>query len=488
MPDFKLESRRCRQCLLTFEPQDERGFCPHCARAFAFSTGEKNLLWRRQTDLFLNFRDDLGQGPADVLVLWSGGSDSTLTLYEAKYTLKLRVIALQFECLFERKGVLDASKEFLKQHRIPLITIKSDIRAMFRECHAGELEISEQAIADFPWDNFHASGDRSFVWKGAQILARKLNIRRVICGNNLIQFEPLTALNAPQSFGEQFISTHLSLLNPIRILLVYPDHLLLHLPMALGLTKEKKQQRLSEIGYQLPDYCYVTTESDTELGLLLSAISKKWYPTRTYIPYASAYGEFLSGYITREQWLEELVRVNTYSAEDLESAARRLRELIIQDQQSSDITLTINEEFSALFRDKEVKPMMNEVLVELVHNQRLLMTEQLIRMGKPGLAAAHARKAVELLPDEKDSYLFLGLALIKAERFEEALAVYGKGGQKFPTDHAFPVQKAVVYHRMKAPGKALALLNKLDANLPGAPPNIAKVIRALRKACTEMAP
>jgi len=483
MTDFELKSQRCSRCMLSFPLHKDKNTCHHCTRAFSFSCDEKKILWQQQLELFLNFQTDLGQGTADAIVLWSGGSDSTLTLYEAKYTLNLRVIALQFECFFERLGMQEAAGAFLKKHQIPLITMKADIRAMFHECHAGEQQISEQCIADFPWDVFHASGDRSFVWKGAQIVARYLNIRRVICGNNLIEFNPYTPRTHPNTFGDQFINAHLDLLNPIRILLVYPDHILLHLPMAMGLTKEKKLKRLKEIGYQLPDYCYTTTESDTELGLLLSAISKKWYPTKTYIPYASAFGEFLSEYITREQWLEELIKVNTYTADDIDSATQRLRDLITQDKLNSDISITVNDAFQGLFNGRDIKPVMNEILIELTHNQKLLMTEQLIRMGKPAIAATHAKKALELRPWDRESHLYLGISLLKAADFGQALYVFGQARLKFPKDFEIRFQEAVAHYHMKTPEKALALLDQMENSIPGPSEPIRRLILDLREAC-----
>jgi len=439
------------------DASDESGLCPTCRYAFSFSPETKKALWQKQLYLFLNF-DQNPENHVDALVLWSGGSDSTLALYDAKYQLGLKVAALKFECFFERQGIQEASAEFLRKHEIPLITIMVDIRAMFFQCHKDEKEVSEKLLADFPWDSFHASGARSFVWKGAEIIAKKLGVRRVICGNNLIDFGLYKAKQAPSSMGDKFIRDHLELLNPIRILLVYENHLLLNLPMALGYTKKRKKQRLKEISYLLPEYCYATTESDTELGLLLSAISKKWYPLKTYIPYASAFGEFLSGYITREQWLEDLLKVNTYTPEDVQLAAQHFRELLVKVPLIDKISVTVNAAFREQLPEIDSQAFVNSVLTDISHNHKILLVEYLLNIGKPDVAVEYAKKAVELCPEDPIGYLYQSVALQRSGEFDKALTVSRKGYKRYPEHFMLGFLTAIIHSELKQPDLALEIL------------------------------
>ena len=460
MSDFILSSKKCKSCMLEIRegvPDDGSGICPTCRYAFSFTPETKAALWKKQLDLFLNFDPD-PNSPFDALVLWSGGSDSTLALYEAKYTLGLKVAALKFECFFERTGTQAAAADFLDKHDIPVITIKVDIREMFVQCHKDEGQVSEKLLADFPWDSFHASGDRSFVWKGAEIIARKLGVKRVICGNNLIDFGLYKPKQAPSSMGEQFIRDHVDVLNPIRILLVYEHHLLLNLPMALGFTKQRKTQRLAEIGYLLPEYCYATTESDTELGVLLSALTKKWYPFRMYIPYASAFGEFLSGYISREQWLEDLLKVNAYTSEDVEYAARHFRGLLANESLVDSLSVNVNSIFCDQYAGMDSQAFVDEVLIEISHNHKILLVEYLLKIGKHDSAAGYAQKAIDICPEDPVGYLYQSVALQRGNRLEEALAVCRKGHQKWPDHFMLGFQAAILHAGLKRPDLALEIL------------------------------
>ena len=79
----------------------------------------------------------------------------------------------------------------------------------------------------------------------------------------------------------------------------------------MGYTRKKKIEKLWDLGITWKKEYLRTTESDCDLGLVLPAIERLTHAQSR--PKAGAMREFLSGYLTREEWLESLVRANTFT-------------------------------------------------------------------------------------------------------------------------------------------------------------------------------
>ena len=239
------------------------------------------------------------------------------------------------------------------------------------------------------------------------------------------------------------------------------DHLLINLPPALGYTKKVKRKKLLEIDYRLPDACYITTESDSELGLLLPAAAKKVYPQTMRRPDASAYQEFLSGYITREQWLEEFIKANNFSADDVEHAMQHLCKLIQQHKLNHEISITINQSCLQEFNRIDFKTAKNKILNYILYNKKILLSRYLIDTGKIIPAIEYAEEAINMCPYEKFGYQYLGAALTKNNKYNEALSVYLQGLARSYKDSNLLLGQATAYYALDQPELALRIVNHL---------------------------
>ena len=122
MEDSKL--LMCTQCLLpqTHETisYDNRGVCSVC-----FNSSEKDLVnWSsRKKELFRITEEVKTQGKNyDCVVPFSGGKDSTFSLYYVVKTLKLRPLVASFDHGFYRSGLLENRDQVLKQLGVDFIS------------------------------------------------------------------------------------------------------------------------------------------------------------------------------------------------------------------------------------------------------------------------------------------------------------------------------------------------------------------------------
>jgi 7-cyano-7-deazaguanine synthase in queuosine biosynthesis len=332
--DFIPSTKICSYCLQLFNESDEKisgkgkpaEVCSGCRSAFYISSHKKRYLWDKQLKLFLNYKsNECFKDSPDILAAYSGGTDSTLALYIAKEELKLDVVALRFSISWERAGVDEQAKEFCLRYRIPLITINVDLKSIFSKCYRRTQKLSDKTIVDYPWCELCSMGNKSVVRNGTKYVADLLKINRVITGNNIASFEKsVPVIKKPQSETEQFQKKYSKWLYPTCILGFFSDYISINLPLAYGYNKEKKKKKLSEIGYILPDHYFRTPGSECQWALLHPCAIKSFDPSPQPAK-ASAYYEFLSGYITREEWLEELVKTNFFSREDSKSAKQFIR-------------------------------------------------------------------------------------------------------------------------------------------------------------------
>lgn len=345
--DFIPPSNLCRHCLTLFKNTNSQKkglqeICPGCRQALTVNTRKRNKLWKKQLNLFLNYKPKKSSSYGlDVLVAYSGGIDSTIALYLARRQFRLNVLAVQFRNPWQRSVISRLSEQFCLKHRIPLIVISVDLKSVFLQNHKDVYRIKNGDIFNFPWCELCAEGG-GYVWKGINAAAKFLNITRVISGNNFAHF--LHSLPQLEGFNQEvkaFIRQNKEFLLPTSILEFYPDSIGLSLLKGLRYSKKRERETLRKINYRLPDNYFRTTESDCNLGILLPCIARSFGPASSS-PRGSAYQEFLSGTLSREEWKTSLLRAINFTREDSEAALKFMKKSLFQHVSSKPLTLRFN--------------------------------------------------------------------------------------------------------------------------------------------------
>ena len=125
---------------------------------------------------------------------------------------------------------------------------------------------------------------------------------------------------------ESFRRKHKQILEWPSVLGVGDTFMRLALLKSLDYTNSDIEDKLAEIGYDFPAYCRRTYGTDCKLALLLPCASKLYGQKSK--PTSGAFQEFLWRTMTREQWLEYLIRVNNFSKNDSKLAIRYLKKEI----------------------------------------------------------------------------------------------------------------------------------------------------------------
>lgn len=459
--DFVSLTKICKHCLLHVVDKQKyvasAEICSQCNDSLSVDVKTRKKLWKRQLQLFLNYKSKIGKNP-DVLVLYSGGTDSTLALYLAKEKLKLNVIALMFDYPWARPEINKKADEFCSRYHIPLIRIKIDLKAIFLSCYDNVKKVSNKTIINYPWCEMMcgALGGSPFLQVGIQYVTRLLKIERVITGNNFAFFRaPVTIIKNPKTKLQRFINKYNKLFYLTSILgfdLEY-NHMVLYLPIACGYNRNKKTETLSKIGFSLPEHYFRTPGSDCQLSVLLPC-THKLLTSELVEPRASAYLEFLSGYLTREEWYEQIIKTNNFTDEDSKEAMEVLRHSLVSHTSNDIISITFNDVFFKKmhnFDEKYFKFELTKHLQEKIYGHYY-------KLGKHKKAITEVRKAIK--SDNKNSvyYEILGASYTKTKQYKEAIGAFKKAEKLNPEKEALNFSLARCYRQ-------IGQINRFDEEL-----------------------
>lgn len=416
--DFVPLDKPCKHCLINIVDTQEKsalkGVCSECNDSLSVDIKTRRKLWKQQLQLFLNYKD---KEKSEVLVLYSGGTDSTLALYIAKQELKLNVIALMFDFGWGRPEIDKNAEEFCLKYQIPLIRIQIDLKAMFLNCYGNVKKVSDKAIINYPWCKLCAEGDSSFLWWGMKKVARLLKIERVITGCNVACFRiPVVIVKNTKTKIRHFISKHKKWLHPTSILKFTSNFIMINLPIACGYNRNTKMEMLHKIGFSLPEHYSRTPGSECNLALLLPC-AQKLLDSSLIMPKASAYSEFLSGYLTREEWLEELAKTNHFTKEDSKAAAEFLRYSLGTHTPNNIVSIMFNNVFFEKKRYFNKQSFESELIKQI--KERVYWHYYEFKKYKKLIKEIH--KEIKL--DNKNSayYEILGKSYYKTKQYKKAI-------------------------------------------------------------------
>ena len=115
----------CNQCVLdenfpgiTF---DDKGICNHCRHNK--EEGERLLLKKKFEDKFIGLIEEYkGKNSYDCLLAYSGGKDSTYTLYLLKKKYGLRVLALSYDNWFQSQKATENIRNVVQHLNVDHLT------------------------------------------------------------------------------------------------------------------------------------------------------------------------------------------------------------------------------------------------------------------------------------------------------------------------------------------------------------------------------
>lgn len=427
--DFVPLAKFCKHCLINIVDTQEKnalkGVCSECNDSLSVDIKTRRKLWKQQLQLFLNYKN---KEKSDVLVLYSGGKDSTLALYIAKQELKLNVIALMFDFGWGRPEVNKNAEEFCLKYQIPLIRIQIDLTAMFLNCYGNVKKVSDKAIINYPWCKLCGEGKSSFIWWGMNKVARLLKIERVITGNNFACFRtPVVIEKNTKTKIQHFISKHNKWLHPTSILGFTPNVIMINLPIACGYNRNTKMEILHKIGFSLPEHYFRTPGSECNLALLLPC-AQKLLDSSLIMPKASAYSEFLSGYLTREEWLEELLKTNHFTKKDSKVAMEFLRYSLVAHTSNNVVSIMFNDVFFEKMRYFNKQSFESKLIKQI--KERIYWYYH--RFKKYKKLIKEVRQEIKL--DNKNSayYEILGESYYKTNQYKKAINALKKAEKLNP--------------------------------------------------------
>jgi len=107
--------------------------------------------------------------------------------------------------------------------------------------------------------------------------------------------------------------------------------------------------KLPEIGYILPEEYLRAPESDCLLGAFLPCLSSQLHQLSVE-PKASAYFEFLSGYLNRREWLTALRQANNFNLEDSRKVCTKMKQGMGHAHSSYAIKIGVSKGFLKKYR------------------------------------------------------------------------------------------------------------------------------------------
>jgi len=433
----------CRHCLLYPAGSDKKhglsdGLCRECRESLAVNAQTRKRLWKRQLRLFLNYKKE-----SPVLALYSGGTDSTLALYLAKQELKLDTIALMFDFGWSRPAIGGSAEAFLSKCRLPLIKVKIDFKDMFLSAYADLNKAEDKDIAAYPWCKLCGVGEQAFLWWGMENAAELLGIEKVVVGNNFAHFN--TPGYVPECSGfksEAFMKKNLKWLRPTSVLDFRPKVMEINLPLACGYDKRSKMEVLRRSGFSLPEHYFRTPGSECHLAFMLPC-ARKLFDSAMFEPKASAYREFISGYLTREEWLEELVKSNNFSPEDSRKSMRFIRDSLAGHIPGDGVSITFNRALTEHIPEKERETFRSAFTGRI--KERVLWWHY--GLGKYLAAVKEAERVIKSDGRNAVYYEILGESYYKLNQYKKAISALKKAVKLDPAKKTLNFRLMQCYSR-----------------------------------------
>ena len=192
---------------------------------------------KKQIKAFTNIKTS-PKAEYDAIVAYSGGKDSTVTLYLAKEILGMNVMAYTLDNGFIPEEVQKRSQEICEQLNIPLVTVRDDIYKDFLENYHYNQE-NQKWFTKTEKDLCSSCSKKIF--RNLEKLLAKYSINRVITGLNT------------------YLELHQHRISAIKKTYYYSDDYQRHywhlaLPYAMQINVTKQQEILRKVSWYEIDF------------------------------------------------------------------------------------------------------------------------------------------------------------------------------------------------------------------------------------------
>jgi hypothetical protein len=248
-------------------------------------------------------------------------------------------------------------------------------------------------------------------------------------------------------------------LTPTAILRYAPTYLSIPVAIALGYDRKSAVEMLTAAEYSLPDKHFDTPPSDCEFAQLYYHFAKWRNKNTQVLPTNASYGEFLSGYRSREDWMEMLLKVNMKSHEDSRGVAEYLKQRLSRHEREDELLIEVNESFLGHLKHIDIDEFIQSLLKNLQSYVHRIHSYYYLNTDRSDLAAEEIERFVELGSTDVMDYLQLAACCIENNEDEVAIRVCKEAKRVFPEDYRINLYLARCYRRS---GQTESLGNELS--------------------------
>jgi tetratricopeptide (TPR) repeat protein len=372
----------------------------------------------------------------DVLNTYSGGIDSTFALYLAKKKLNLNVVALKLRTEWEIDELCDRAEQFCRDLDIPLVTIHANSISMFCKRSANIASIGDEEIFRYPWCRLCSGTRGSILSHTTRRVAEALGTYCVITGNNTAQFESsVHRLKNPRHEVDEYYNSCIPHLTPTSILSYSPTYLSIPVAIALGYDRRNAVEMLSKAGYSLPRKRFDTPPGDCEFAQLYYHFARWRDKSTQLLPTNASYGEFLSGYRSREDWMEMLLRVNTKSHEDSKRIVKHVRKKLSGHERQEELRIEANESFLRHLKHIDIDEFISALLKDLQLYVHRIHSYYYFDTNRSDFAVKEIQRFLQLGATDVMDYLQLAACCVQNNERDIAIEICKEAERAFPESH-----------------------------------------------------
>lgn len=191
----KILTPRCNRCILpeTYAPLVD-GLCPHCREHWdpqGSPSEEEKAKMQASLDQLLDERLRQGQGRYHVMLLFSGGKDSSYMLHRLLHDYPaLRILAVTVDNTFMSQVAMENIHEIIRRMDVDHLTLRPRAATMEKMFRYAITHLNEKGCAGTV-DQF----DGDFFCDLARNLAAEMEIPYIICGLSPAQVQQILGLN-----------------------------------------------------------------------------------------------------------------------------------------------------------------------------------------------------------------------------------------------------------------------------------------------------
>jgi hypothetical protein len=259
---------------------DSSGICNKCSHYQKIFNSDD---LKKQIKAFTNLKAS-PKAEYDAIVAYSGGKDSTITLYLAKEILGMNVMAYTLDNGFIPEKVQKRSQGICEQLKIPLVTVRDDIYKDFLDNYHYDQE--NQKWFTKTEKDLCSSCSRK-IFKNLEKLLEKYHIERVITGLNTylkLHQHRISAINKTYYYSDDHQRKH---------------YWHLALPYAMQINITKQQEILKKVSWYEIDFKGYTS------NCLIPGFTEGFCSSKDGYSFDAAYlaKEKRSGYFTNAEEL-----------------------------------------------------------------------------------------------------------------------------------------------------------------------------------------